>query len=139
MDFNEVLEKRHSVRKFQDVSVPDDIIEKIIKLARKCPSAGAIRGYKAVITREKITNISAPAYLVICANPEVYARYGDRGRNLYSVQDATIFGSYIQLIAVNMKLSTVWVGAFNESKIKEMLKIDEHLRPIAIIPLGYKK
>ena len=137
MNFKDVLEKRHSVRKFQKTTVLAYSLKEIIRLARKCPSAGAIRGYEAIITKKKIVNIDAPVYLVICTNPELYARYGERGKTLYSIQDATIFASYIQLIAVNMGLSTVWIGAFRESKIKKMLKID--LRPIAIIPLGYKK
>lgn len=138
MDFKEVMKKRKSVRQFQDVDVPNKDIREIIKLARKCPSAGAIRGYEVIITKEKIANVNAPVYLVICANPEAYTkRYGERGRNLYSVQDATIFASYIQLAIVDAGLSSVWIGAFRESKIKKILQIGEHLRPVAIIALGY--
>jgi nitroreductase len=138
MDFKKVIKKRKSVRHFQDIDVPNKDIKEIIKLARKCPSAGAIRRYETIITKKKIVNVNAPVYLVICANPEAYTRkYGERGRDLYSVQDATIFASYIQLAIVNAGLSSVWIGAFRESKIKKILQIGEHLRPVAIIPLGY--
>jgi nitroreductase len=140
MDFKEVIEKRRSVRQFQDINVPKEDINEIIVLARKCPSAGAIRGYEVIITKEKIVNVNAPVYLVICANPEAYTkRYGERGRDLYSVQDATIFASYIQLAIVDAGLSSVWIGAFRESKIKKILQIGEHLRPVAIIALGFEK
>jgi nitroreductase len=137
MDLQEVIEKRKSVRSFQKTDVPDKLLEEIIALARKSPSAGALRAYKTIITREKITSIDAPVYLVICANPEAYApRYGERGKNLYSIQDATIFGAYIQLLLVDKGLASVWIGAFREDKIKKILNIEENLRPIAIIALG---
>jgi len=137
MDLQEVIEKRKSVRSFQKTDVPDKLLEEIIALARKSPSAGALRAYKTIITREKITSIDAPVYLVICANPEAYApRYGERGKNLYSIQDATIFGAYIQLLLVDKRLASVWIGAFREDKIKKILNIEENLRPIAIIALG---
>ena len=113
-------------------------MEEIIALARTSPSAGAIRGYKAIITKEKIVRIDAPVYLVICANPEAYvSRYGERGKNLYSIQDATIFGAYVQLLLVDGGLASVWIGAFREDKIKNTLNIEKHLKPIAIIALGH--
>lgn len=102
------------------------------------PSAGAIRGYKAIISRKKLDRVEAPVYLVICANPEASAaRYGERGRDLYSVQDATIFGAYIQLLLVDRGLDSVWVGAFREGGVQRT--INTNLRPIAIIAVGYKQ
>lgn len=138
MRLEEVINKRKSVRSFGNADVPNEILEEIIALARKSPSAGAIRGYKTIITREKIVSIDAPVYLVICANPEAYApRYGDRGKDLYSIQDATIFGAYFQLLLVDRGLASVWIGAFREGRLKQALNIEENLRPIAIIALGY--
>lgn len=135
MELEAVIKKRKSVRNFKKDDVSDEILKEIIDLARKSPSAGAIRGYEIIITREKINRIEAPVYLVICANPEAYAKYGDRGVNLYSIQDATIFGAYIQLILVDRGLASLWIGAFKEEKIKRIL--NTNLRPIAIIALGY--
>ncbi|OGZ31531.1 MAG: hypothetical protein A3H02_02370 [Candidatus Niyogibacteria bacterium RIFCSPLOWO2_12_FULL_41_13] len=138
MELTDVIKKRKSVRSFQKIDVPNEILEEIIALARTSPSAGAIRGYKAIITKEKIVRIDAPVYLVICANPEAYvSRYGERGKNLYSIQDATIFGAYVQLLLVDGGLASVWIGAFREDKIKNTLNIEKHLKPIAIIALGH--
>ncbi len=138
MDFKKVIEKRYSTRQFQATSVPENIIRKIIDLAKLAPSAGNLQSYRVVITKEKVTNIEAPLYLVICADPErSAARYGDRGRNLYAVQDATIFGSYLQLAIVDAGLASVWVGAFKENRVRHLLNIPENLKPIAVICLGY--
>lgn len=139
MELEAVIQKRKSVRTFKQDDISDEFLKEIIDLARKSPSAGAIRGYEAIITREKINRIDAPVYLVVCANPEAYEkRYGDRGRNLYSVQDATIFGAYLQLILVDRGLASVWIGAFRESKVKQTLGLEGDLRPIAIIAAGYE-
>lgn len=140
MDLEDVIKKRKSVRVFQNIDISDIILSEVLSLANKSPSAGAIRGYTTFITKEKINRINAPVYLVICTKPEKYAqRYGERGKNLYSLQDATIFGAYIQLILINKGLDSCWIGAFREEKIKRLLKISEELRPIAIIALGYAK
>jgi nitroreductase len=143
MNFKDVIRSRYSIRKFLDKDVPDALVAEIIELAKLAPSAGNLQAYKVVVVRdEKIKkafySIKAPVFLVICALPEASgARYGDRGRNLFSIQDATIFTSYIQLAAVDLGLATVWVGAFREDKVREILGLTKELKPIAIVPLGY--
>ena len=138
MDFTKAVEKRYSMRQFQSTQVPEKIIREIIELAKLAPSAGNLQSYKVVISNKKITNIEAPLNLVICADLEKSAaRYGKRGSSLYALQDATIFGAYLQLAIVNAELASVWIGAFREKRVKNLLKIPEKLKPIAIIPLGY--
>ncbi len=138
MEFKQVVEKRYSMRQFQPTQVPENIVREIIDLAKLAPSAGNLQSYKVVITKEKVTNIEAPLNLVICADPKrSAAKYGERGRSLYAIQDATIFGAYLQLAIVDAGLASVWIGAFREKRIKDLLKIPENLKPIAVIPLGY--
>lgn len=139
MKFKDVLRKRWSIRQFQDTDIPNSKIREILELANLAPSAGNRQSFKVVMVRgKKLTSVEAPVNLVICADlEESAAKYGERGRNLYSIQDATIFAAYLQLVIVDMGLASVWIGAFRESRIKKELGLDERLRPIAIIPLGY--
>lgn len=138
MELREAIEKRCSVRKYKPDPIPYDIIYEILEFARQAPSAGGLRGYRVNPTNLPITRYNSPATLVISAEVETYGqRYGERGRELYSVQDATIIGAYIQLLAVEAGLSTVWVGAFRETKVKRQLGLDKELRPIALMPIGY--
>jgi len=126
------------MRQFKATKVPDNIVKEIIELAKLAPSAGNLQAYKVVISKEKLTSYDSPLNLVICADLEKSAsRYGERGKNLYAIQDATIFAAYLQLAIVNSGLTSCWVGAFREGKIRNLLKIPENLKPIAIIPLGY--
>ena len=143
MNFCDVIRSRHSIRKFLVKSVPDTLITEILELSKLAPSAGNLQTYKVVVVKDEevkraLHSIEAPVFLIICALPEVSAeRYGERGRNLYSIQDATIFASYIQLAAVGLELATVWIGAFNENRVRRILGLRADTRPIAIIPLGY--
>jgi nitroreductase len=151
MEFEDVLRKRRSIREFQKKDIPSDIIERILKLANLSPSAGNLQARKVIVVRdekikEKLVKASldqdfiaeAPVVFVILADLEESAqKYGQRGRKLYSLQDATIFTSYLQLVITFLGLASCWVGAFNEEKVSDVLGIREGLKPLAIIPLGY--
>jgi len=152
MEFLEVLKKRRSTRKFLDKDVSDSDIKSIIELANSSPSAGNVQARSVVvikdqITIEKIRTVAKglsrfegriPVILVILAKiDESAGRYEDRGRDLYGIQDATIFTAYLQLIATEKGLATCWVGSFIEDEISDVLKLTKEVKPIAMIPLGY--
>lgn len=136
MTLDEVIAKRRSVRKFRAEEVPEELLKELIGLARKGPSAGAIRGYEVIITKEKLT-YDAPVHVVVCTDPDRYAgRYGDRGRDLYSIQDAAIFAAYLGLLLVDRGLSSVWVGAFRERRVQRI--IGTRMRPVTVLAIGYE-
>jgi nitroreductase len=41
------------------------------------------------------------------------------------------------LLAHSLGLGTCWVGAFHEAEAFEVLDMPNHLRPVAIVPVGY--
>lgn len=126
------------MRRFQPTPVPDNVLKEIVELSKLAPSAGNLQSYKLVISNKPLTHIEVPVHLVICADPEKSsARYGKRGRDLYALQDATIFAAYLQLAIVNAGLASCWVGAFNENRIRNLLNIPQELKPCALIALGY--
>ncbi len=150
MELFEVMGKRCSVRKYLAKPVEEQKLKKILEAVNEAPSAGNLQAYKIYVVRENMVKRMlseaafgqsfiefAPAVLVFCALPEESAKkYGERGANLYSIQDATIAASYAQLATTALGLASCWVGAFNEGKVKEILKIEKEL-PVAIIPIGY--
>lgn len=151
MEFEEVLKERRSVREFLEKPVSKELVKKILELANLSPSAGNLQARKVVLIKDKETKkklaqaangqdflCEAPLVFIICAVPEESAaKYGERGRKLYALQDATIFTSYLQLAVASLGLASCWVGAFEEEEIKRILELRENLRPIAIIPIGY--
>jgi nitroreductase len=149
MEFEEVLKNRRSIRKFKAAEIPDKIIEQILELANLSPSAGNLQARKVVVVKDKKIKEAlsrkeddfvprAAAVFVVCAAPkESEIAYGERGKNLYALQDATLFASYLQLAVTSLGLASCWVGAFDEERVKKILGLRADLRPIVIIPVGY--
>ncbi|MFH1587489.1 MAG: nitroreductase family protein [Candidatus Diapherotrites archaeon] len=152
MDFFDVVGKRHSVRSYQDKEVEEVKLGKILSAIKRTPSAGGLRSFRVEVVKDKTTKglltgqtfgraelDLAPVLLVFLADLEISAsKYGERGRDLYCVQDATIAAAYSQLAATALGLSSVWVGAFHEKEVGEILGAKENERPVAIIVLGYE-
>ncbi|MCR4306276.1 MAG: nitroreductase family protein [Candidatus Daviesbacteria bacterium] len=152
MYLDEAIKKRQAVREYLEKDVPEDAIKKILELANLSPSAGNLQARRVVIVKDpalrenlKATcsglgrfSIAPPVILAICSVPEESAiKYADRGRNLYALQDATIFAAYVQLTAVSLGLASCWVGSFNEKEVSEILQLPEGIIPVALIPVGF--
>ncbi|MCX6818849.1 MAG: nitroreductase family protein [Candidatus Aenigmarchaeota archaeon] len=149
MDFFTAVSSRRSVRAFRAEAVEQAKLQKILESANSAPSAGNLQAYEIVLIKDKKQKealaeasnnqkfiAEAPIILVFCANPMRSSRYNSRGTNLYCIQDATIAASYAQLAATALGLSSVWVGAFDESTVSKIINARAVL-PIAIIPIGY--
>ncbi|WXG47598.1 MAG: nitroreductase family protein [Candidatus Atabeyarchaeum deiterrae] len=153
MDFFEIVAKRRSVRLYLEKEIEREKLQKILEAANSAPSAGDLQGYEIVVvkTREQKEALSkaargqrfiaqAPVALVLIANQKKSAtRYGERGARLYSIQDATIAGSYIQLAATALGLATCWIGSYDDKETAKVVGADmeEGMVPVAIIPIGY--
>lgn len=153
-EFWQVLKKRHCVREFNsEREVDDDLIEKLVEAGHRGPSAGNIHPEDFIVirdqeTKEKLAEAAlgqmfiaeAPVVIVVIADLEkTGARYGERGRNLYAIQDAAAATENIFLAATDLGLSMCWVGAFDEKQVQKILKLQPEQRPLAILPIGYQK
>jgi len=151
-DFFETVRHRHSIRKYQENStVEAEKLHAVLEMACAAPSAGDLQAYRIFAIqgeplRRRLSDAAdnqqfiaqAPVSLVFCADPERSARrYGDRGRKLYAIQDATIAATYAQLAVVAAGMGSTWVGDFNETEVAKLLELDDGLTPIAILSLGY--
>jgi nitroreductase len=150
MDVKESMRNRHSVRNFSDIIPPEKLIDEIIMYANLAPSAGNLQARDFIIVddeaiKKQLSNaafnqtflIEAPINIVVCVNLDRISPYGKRGRELYCIQDASAAVEHIQLLAVDSGLDTCWVGAFDERKVSSILRLPSHIRPVAILPLGY--
>jgi nitroreductase len=150
---DEVFKKRHSVRSFQNREIEREKLKEILEAVESAPSAGDLKARKIIVVedfdlkqklvkaaRDQIFVGEVPVVLVFFALPSVSEKiYKERGKNLYAVQDATIAVCFAWLQAVMLGIDACWVGAFDEAAVKEVLNSKEDERPIAILPLGYKK
>ena len=150
MDVNEAIEKRRSVRAFQEKEVPERFLDLLLKAAISAPSEGNLQPWRFyVIRNERIRQELAraahnqmfvaepPVLIVVCIDLDATAPYGKRGRELYSIQSTAAAIEHILLTAVSLNLGTCWVGAFEEDGVSAVLNLKSSLRPVALIPVGY--
>lgn len=151
MNIFQCIFKRRSVRKFEKKEVDDKLIGLMLYAATHAPSAGNTQEWEFVVVKDseqkkKIAIAAlhqtlikdAPVVIVVCADLEkISLRYGKRGEELYFAQDTAAAIQNILLSAHALDLGSAWIGAFDEEHVKEILKLPENLRPVAILSIGY--
>ncbi|MFH1784949.1 MAG: nitroreductase family protein [Candidatus Micrarchaeota archaeon] len=152
MKFYDVLQNRHTCRDFTDKPVETQKIKNIINATMGAPSAGNLQAYKIYIVQSQeqkesllsATNYKefmtkAPLILIFVADQkQSESKYGARGFELYSVQDATIATTYAQLAATAEGLASVWVGAFEPLEVSRVINLMAYEVPVAILAIGYQ-
>jgi nitroreductase len=151
MDFFDVVKERHSIRAYQPQAVEPEKLQELLQTINRAPSAGNLQAYEVYLVRDAERKsalwksaynqdflMQAPLILVFCAHAARSAeRYQKRGIELYCVQDATIACTFAMLAATTLGLSTVWVGAFDETAVREIIGAPQEHRPMAMLPIGY--
>lgn len=150
MDVVECIEGRTSIRVFRPDPVGDDVIDEGLRLANLAPSAGNLQARDFIVVRDAATKKAlmhaafqqefvrtAPVVVVFCANLERIGHYGQRGKELYCLQDAAAALQNFSLFLHSRGLGSVWVGAFDEARAADALRTPPHVRPVAIVPVGY--
>jgi len=150
MSILKIIKERRSIREFQKKEIPKGIINKLIEALIWAPSAGNLQSRKFYFVfdqkiKEKLIEAAlgqdfiaqAPLVVVGCTNAEISWRYGERGKNLYSICDVAMSIQNMMLLANEEELGTCPVGAFDEEEVRKILNLPQNLRPIVIIPVGY--
>jgi len=151
MDYFEAVKTRRSIRAFQKKPVEEEKIRRIIEVINLAPSAGDLQAYEVIVVKDPMLKdklakaaldqsfvSEAPVCFVFVAYPQRSSKkYGRRGSELYSVQDATIATTYAMLAATVLGLSSTWVGSFDEEAVARAVGATGGKRPVAILPVGY--
>ena len=151
METIECIKSRRSVRSFSDKDVPELLVDEILEAAIQAPSAGNIQEWEFIIVRKRDVKkklseaafsqasvAKAPVVIVSCANlDEIGRAYGQRGKDVYSIQDSAVATQNLMLAAHDKGLGTCWVGSFDEKEVQDILVLPKHVRPLAMIILGY--
>ena len=147
----EAIKERKSIRAYDGKKVSDKDIERLLEAARWAPSAGNIQPWAFVIVKDmeikqKLSDAAlnqtlikkASVAFVVCADLDrSRSGYGIRGTELYSIQDTAAATENILLAAQELGLATCWIGAFHDREVAEAIKAPKHIKPVAIVPVGY--
>ncbi|MEM1559064.1 MAG: nitroreductase family protein [Candidatus Bathyarchaeia archaeon] len=151
MDIFQAITGRRSIRTFKTDPVSRETLIRILEAAQWAPSAGNMQARDFIVVEDQDVKVKlaeaswgqyfiaeAPVVVVVCANLERSAqRYGERGRTLYAILDAAAAVENMLLAAYALGLGTCWIGAFDDDRVKRILSLPDHVKPIAIIPIGY--
>ena len=146
----EFVLQRHSAREFTNERVAPEDVDVLMEALRCSPSAGNVQPwYFYVVVKQDVQSELAEAanrqyfietaaiVFVVCADPELSAAtYGERGRELYCYQDTAAAVENLLIVAHMLGYGACWVGAFDEKKARRALDVPDHLRPVAIVPVG---
>lgn len=150
MEFQRVVEKRASFRKFSEKKPKPTEIIKLLDIANLSPSPGNREILRYIVVedeeiKDKIAEAcqqnfvrKAPYVIVVCSYPTHIRNVYDKRANRYIKQHAGAAIEHILLKAVDLGLVGCWVGAFSEVTIKTLLAIPDKIDVEAVIPIGYK-
>lgn len=152
MQLKDVIEKRHSVRRFSTKKVKiDDIIE-CIDAANKSPLAGNISVLRFILVddKDKIQKLADAAQqdfisevdqvVVVCSKKDEAIRSYDERAEMYMRQQAGASIENFLLRITDLGLASCWTGAFVEDMVKQALQVPttEDMEVEAILPIGYE-
>ncbi len=147
MDFYEVVRKRSSIRKYQDRPVEEGKLQRILEAARLAPSAANRQPWHFIVVKDpKVKEKLKAAYgrewfytapVIVCACGDPSAAWVRADGVSYLDVDVAIAMEHLILAAAAEGLGTCWIGAFDEQAAKRALGVPEHIKVVAMTPLGY--
>ena len=147
MNVMEAIEKRRSIRRYQDREIEEDKLRRVLEAGRLAPSASNMQEWKYVVVRDEELRKKmaaaaggqsfvgeASAVIIGCAVRTDKVMSG--GQRAYPI-DLAISMDHMTLAAVEEGLGTCWIGAFSEPEVKKLLGIPEEVRVVCLLPVGY--
>ena len=161
MELFEAIKTRRSIRRFLGRPVEDEKLKTILEAVRMAPSWANFQCWRFIVVKdraikEKISDLSyvesffapigykvnpskkglaeAPVVIVACADPSQSGVLWDQH---YYMTDVGIAAQNLMLAARSLGLGTVFVGVFDEEKLRNLLNIPSNIRIVGLFPIGY--
>jgi nitroreductase len=146
LDILDIIRTRRSIRKFEEIPVPEELLEKVLEAGRWAPSGLNNQPWRFAVIREpsvrqafsKLTHYSR-----IVLNADILiAVFFDNAAGYNRTKDVQAIGACIQnmlLEAHSIGLGSVWLGEIIKSaeQIRKILDLPENLELMAVLAVGY--
>ena len=155
MDFLEVVDKRHSVRKYSDQPVERELLDAIVGIAQTAPSSRNSHSSSFIIVEDRDT-LDALSQMrdygssLLTGAQAAISVLGDTSKTDLWVDNCAISATFVQLAVTSMDLASCWVhingrprlkaepdGAKAVDYVSELLGIKEGFVPYCCIAIGY--
>ena len=155
MDFLEVIEKRHSVRKYSDRPVEREVLDAIVRVAQTAPSSRNSKSSVFMIVEDRdtldaLSQMRDYGSALLSGAQAAIVVIGDESKTDLWVDNCAISATFVQLAVTAMDLVSCWVrcngrprlkaepeGAKAEDYVSELLGLKEGLRPYCVVAIGY--
>ncbi|TFF87540.1 MAG: nitroreductase [Promethearchaeota archaeon] len=151
LDFEEVIYRRRTIRRFKQKEVKIDILKKLVDYARVAPSGNNIQSIEYILIRDPSMRKKIFPLLSWAASLPKDKRTPEPRRRPTSyiivLVNKTIkknadleVGAAIENIllgATNSNLGCCWMGAIDRPKIREILEIPDYYDIKNVISIGY--
>ena len=147
MDTLELIENRYSVRKFKDTPIEDAKMMKILSAIQHAPTAKNYQPIHVFVCKSEESHqkvdaatkchYGAPVVLVVCYDRnEVWTNPFDSDIHSGDI-DAAIVADEAILEAWSIGIASCWVAMFNHQELSRQLGLQENIKPVVLIPMGY--
>lgn len=148
MNFKELTQKRYSVRSYLSKPIEDEKLIEILKAGQVAPSAVNNQPWHFIVIRKpdnhkQFSEIyhrdwfnEAPVYIVICGDHDQSWKRNEDNKDYCDI-DAAIAIDHMTLQATDLGIGTCWVCNFHVQKCIDFFNLPVHIKPIAILSLGY--
>ncbi len=147
MEFLDLVNKRYSERYFDDTSVEEEKLNKILEAGRLVPTACncqpqkfyILKSKKALELAAKVTpfTYNAPILILVCYDKnEVWKNKREDGYNS-GEQDIAIAATTMMYEAESLGIHTLWIRGFNSKTVTENFNLPENIIPGMFLALGY--
>jgi nitroreductase len=143
MALTDSILSRRSIRHYESKDIPEGILNQILEAGRQAPSAGNRQPIRFVVVNDHdiLKNLCdnlinrfvkyAPVAIIGCADVKSFLT------GKWAVVDTTIAMQNMVIAAWALGIGSCWIGACNEEKVKELLKIPNKWKFVALLTLGY--
>jgi nitroreductase len=157
MDVYEAVISRRSIRRFKDIAVPYDALEKCVNAARLAPSGRnrQLCEYIIIDNEQLLPKVfdsitrwagqpkpkgallehTPKAYIIILINKVLEGEVGNLGR--VTTYDVGMSAENVILVALEQGLGSCPILAFEEKELKQILNIPDDYGIALVLALGY--
>jgi nitroreductase len=152
MQVKEAINKRKSVRCYQEKKVPDETLEEVLEAARLAPSRHNNQPWKYFVAKERKLKVleenkifkqdfvcTAPVVIVCAATPKPYQEHGKslEDARLRACSDLSISSAFLVLRAEELGLGSCYVGLLDKERVKPLVGVPSDYDVHFAITLGF--
>ena len=150
-DLLEMLYQRRSIRKYTGASIPDELLEQVIKTGLASETSRNRRSWEFIVVRDKamlakMAHFRQHSALMLEGADAAVVVLGDEEKSDVWTEDCSIAMAHMHLMADQLGLGSCWIqgrprdcedgSMTSEAYLRELLGFPHNLRLEAVLSLG---